>query len=148
MSDQMDIDALLDGTLDDLADLPAFKVFPEGAYTGTITMAAKKMGENNGVEMKFKCVTVEELADPASLDKPVEGDETSIGFMLNNEFGQGALKEVLKSLRSGLGIPDSASNREVMEQAAGATVLAVFKVRADKTDANKKYQGLKSVSVL
>ena len=144
-----DIDFLLDGTLDDLADLPAFKVFPEGAYTGTIvSLAAKKMGENQGVEFKFKCSTVEELADPASTDVPVEGDETSVGFLLNNEYGQGALKEVLKSLRTGLNIPDSMTNRELMEQATGAEILAVFKTRKDKNDSSKVYQGLKSITVM
>lgn len=148
MSDDMNFAALLDSTLDDLADSPEFKLFPVGAYIVTIESAEpKKMGENPGVEFKFACQEVVELAEPTE-EAPAQGATTSIGFLLNNEFGQGAFKEVLKSLKEGLSIPDGATNREILEQAKGITCLAVFAVRADKHDKEKKYQSLKSLTVL
>lgn len=147
MSETANIDALLDSTLDDLADLPEFKVFPAGAYNATIELAAKKMGENMGVELKITNQEAVELSDPTE-EAPAAGATTSVGFMLNNEFGQGALKNVLKSLRNGLSLPETATNREVMEAAKGAMCLVVLSVRKDKNDATKTYQGLKSVTVL
>lgn len=143
-----DIDSLLDGTLDDLADLPAFKVFPEGAYTCAISIVPKKIGDISGVELKAKLETVEELADPAATDVPAPGDETSVFYNLANEFAQGAFKEILKSLRSDMNLDASLSNREVMEQANGVSALVVFKVRADKNDPTKLYQGIKKVAII
>lgn len=143
-----DIDSLLDGTLDDLADLPAFKVFPEGAYTCTISFTEKEIGDAAGVELKAKCESVEELADPATPDAPAVGDETSVFFNLRNEFGQGAFKEIVKSLRADMNLGPEMNNREVLEQANGASALIVFKVRTDKKDAEKKYQGIKKLSVI
>lgn len=141
------IDSLLDSTLDSLADLPEFKIFPAGAYNGTVRLAVKKMGENMGVEVTFTNAEVMELSDPAS-EAPAAGATTSVGFMLNNEYGQGAFKKVIVSLKEGLGLPEATTNREVMELAADTGVMAVFGVRADKNDATKLYQQLKSVTVL
>lgn len=143
----VDIDSLLDSTLDDLADLPEFKIFPAGAYTGTIEMTAKKMGDNTGVELKFTLVEVNELTDPTQ-EAPVVGATTSVGFLLNNEYGQGALKNVFTSLKSGLNIDTPITNRDLMEVAKGAMCLCVFGTRADKADATRVYQQLKNLTVL
>ena len=147
MNDQTSIDFLLDSTLDDLADMPEFKVFPAGAYNGTIELAVKKMGDNMGVELKFTNQETVELSDPTQ-EAPVLGATTSVGFLLNNEFGQGALKKVLASLKEGLQLPDGTSNREIMEASKGAACMVVLTARADKTDATKVYQGLKTLTVL
>lgn len=149
MSD-MNVDALLDSTLDELADLPEFKNFPAGAYNGTIELQVKKMGDNTGVELKFTNQEVVELSDAATpeADIPAPTATTSVGFLLNNEFGQGAFKEVLKSLKEGLNLAEGTSNREIMEAAKGASVMCVFTLRKDKNDAEKKYQGLKKLVVL
>jgi hypothetical protein len=147
MNDQTNIDSLLDSTLDDLADLPEFKVFPAGAYNATITLEVKKMGENLGVEMKVLNQETVELSDPTE-EAPKPTATTSVSFMLNNEYGQGALKNVLKSLAQGLGLPEGTSNREIMELSKGTACLVVLTTRKDKNDATKTYQGLKSVTVL
>jgi len=142
-----DIDSLLDSTLDSLADLPEFKIFPAGAYNGTVKLAVKKMGDNTGVELSFTNQEVVEMADPAA-EAPAVGATTAVGFLLNNEFGQGDLKKTLTSLKEGLGLPDNMSNREVMEVTADTNCMVVFGVRIDKKDATKLYQSLKSVTVL
>ncbi len=144
---QVDIDSLLDSTLDDLADLPEFKIFPAGAYTGTIELAAKKMGDNTGVELKFALQEVNELTDPTQ-EAPAVGATTSMGFLLNNEYGQGELKNLLTSLKTGLNLTTPVSNRELMEISKGTVCMLVMATRADKSDATKVYQKLKSLTVL
>ena len=144
--DQADIDTLLDATLDDLADLPEFKIFPAGAYNGTMELSVKKMGDNTGVELKFTNVEVVELSDPTQ-EAPATGATTSVGYMLNNEYGQGALKKVLESVKTGMSLPDGTTNRELMELSKGANVQVVLASRADKTDATRVYQKLVSVTV-
>lgn len=147
MNDATSIDSLLDSTLDDLADLPEFKIFPAGAYNGTVALAVKKMGDNMGVELTLTNQETVELSDPTQ-DQPAAGATTSVGFLLNNEFGQGALKKVLTSLKEGLQLPEAMTNREVMEAAAGTNCMVILTTRAAKDDATKVYQGLKSVTVL
>jgi len=147
MNDSVNIDSLLDATLDDLADLPEFKVFPAGAYNGTVELTAKKIGDNPAVELKFTNQEVVELSDPTA-EPPAEKATTSVSFMLNNEFGQGGLKKVLNSLREGLGIAEGTSMREIMEAAKGANCQVVFTTRADRNDATKTYQGIKAISTL
>lgn len=144
---EMNIDSLLDSTLDSLADLPEFKIFPAGAYQGVIELAVKKMGDNTGVEFSFTNQEVMELSDPSS-EAPAVGATTSVGFLLNNEYGQGAFKKVIASLRDGLQLPETATNREVMEASKGATCVVVFGVRPDKNDKTRFYQQLKEVTVV
>jgi hypothetical protein len=147
MNDQTNIDSLLDSTLDDLADLPEFKVFPAGAYNAAISFEVKKMGENMGVEMKITNHETVEMSEPTE-EAPKPTATTSVSFMLNNEYGQGALKNALKSVAQGLGLPEGISNREIMEQSKGTMCLVVLNTRKDKNDATKVYQCLKSVTVL
>lgn len=146
-NNQVDLDSLLDATLDDLADLPEFKIFPAGAYTGTIELLAKKMGDNPGVELKFTLIETNELSDPTQ-EVPANGATTSVGFLLNNEFGQGELKNVLTAIKSGLNVTEQVSNRELIEMAKGSVCMCVFSTRADKKDTTKVYQQLKSLTVV
>lgn len=143
----VDVDALLDSSLDDLLDLPEFKNFPAGAYNGTMELNVKQMGDNPGVELKFTNAEVVELSDPTQ-EAPAQGATTSVGFLLNNEFGQGALKKVLESLREGLQLPATMSTRDIIEATKGTSVMCVFSLRTDKKDPEKQYQGLKTVTVL
>lgn len=147
MSEEMNIDQLLDSTLDDLADLPEFKTFPAGAYNGMVKLSVKKMGDNTGVEFHFTNQEVVELSDPTA-EAPAAGATTSVGFLLNNEYGQGALKKVLESMKAGLNLPEGTSNREIIVLCQDINCMAVFGVRADKNDATKVYQQLKNVTVL
>lgn len=145
--DQIDIDTLLDSTLDDLADLPEFKIFPAGAYIGTVELSVKKMGDNTGVELKFTTQETVELSDPTQ-ESPAIGSTTSVGYQLNNEYGQGALKKVLESIMQGMKLPEGTSNRELIEISKGVSVQVIFSSRADKKDATKVYQSLVSLTVL
>lgn len=140
------ISSLLDANLDDLADLPEFVVPPAGAYNATIvSIEEKKIGEHPAVEMKFKLMETMELAN--ATDAPVApGTETSVSFMLDNEFGVGAMKAALKPLQMATG---ATTARETMEAAKGMSILLVTKVRSGKGEnADKKYLGIHKLEVL
>jgi len=83
-----EVDNLLDVTLDDLEDLPAFVVFPPGAHLCLATLEQKKIGEKPAVELKLKLVEHIELADGAE-EPCAAGDESSSLFFLDNVFGRG-----------------------------------------------------------
>jgi hypothetical protein len=140
------IASLLDSNLDDLADLPEFVVPPAGAYNAEIlSCEEKKIGEHPAVEMKFKLLETLELAS-ASDAAVAPGTECGVSFMLDNEFGVGALKAVLKPLQTALGTNTA---RETMAGAKGMAIMLVTKVRNGKGDnADKKYLGISKVEVL
>lgn len=140
-----DIDSLLDGSLDDIADLPEFKPYPVGFHKVSINLAAKKMGEKTGIELSMKYIESIELSDPTAI-APKAGDTTNIAFFLDNELGQGQFKNVITALKSLA--PEGATNREIMAAAADAVVLVSTKQRADKNDATKVYTQLVNLSLV
>lgn len=154
---KVDLDALLDGTLDDLADAPTFKPFPAGAHMVAISWVTDQpINDIPTVKLKLKHISTEEQVNTEDV-AAVAGDETEVAFMLNkadgtaNELAQGQMKEILASIKTGLDIP-SATNREVMAASNGLEVLVVTTVRksvnkTDKTDI-KYYTGVKSLSVV
>lgn len=140
-----EFDSLLDAKLDDLKDMPEFKVYPAGAFKVTMAGDAKKIGEHPAVEVTFTLVEVAELADPTATP-PAVGDTCSVAFLLDNELGQGRLKEFLAPLRE-VFAPGDTTIRQVLEASKGAEITIVTKLRADKNDATKKYLQVESVTV-
>ena len=149
------IDSLLDGTLDDLADVPEFKPFPMGAHKVTIKWDIKEINSQPAIELALTAVETIELTNPET-DKPVAaGDTTNVMFMLkkkdgtNNDLAQGQWKELMKPLAAHFG---TTSNKATMEASNGAEVLVITDVRksVSKTDANdvKYYSSVKSLSVI
>ena len=124
----MSLDSLLDLSLDDLADLPEFKVFPPGAHRVVIGLGTKEINKHPSVELKMKLVETVELADPSE-EAVAAGTECSVAFMLDNEFGQGKFKEILKPLAAHTGLNKAG---EVFEAANGLEVLVVTKTRQNK----------------
>jgi hypothetical protein len=118
----------LDISLDDIADLPEFLVFPAGAYRCTIAFEKKQIGTHPAVELKLTMLEVVELADPT--DTPPEvGTESSVAYMLDNEFGQGNMKKVMVPLAQHF----SESNvSKLIEAVKGAECLVVTKQRQNK----------------
>ncbi len=154
----LDIDALLDGTLDDLADAPEFKPYPVGAHKVVIKWENKQLDDkkmagkkNTLVTLKMQAIeTVETAAGSDEVCSP--GQEENIGFFLVHhsspkamEIGQGAFKEIMKSLAAHYG---AKSNRELMADSEGAEVLVTTGLRKDKNDAAKKYTTLEKLMVI
>jgi hypothetical protein len=132
------INALLDGTLDDLADTPEFKPFPVGTHKVVITLAQKEINKKPAFEMKIKALETIELANPNEDAPLANGDETSIAFLLDNEYGQGDLKKVLRAAAEKFG---AKSNRELIEDVQNAEVAIITGLRSNK-DKTQKYTTL------
>lgn len=125
----VDIDALMEGTIDDIADLPEFKAFPAGTHLAAFNWEYKTINKHPTWIMKLKAIETKEL--PAdSKDQPcVAGDETGVNFMMDNEVGQGKWKEIMKVLAAKFG---AKKNRELIEESQGCEALFVTKVRTKK----------------
>jgi hypothetical protein len=140
-----DINTLLDASLDDLADLPEYAILPAGAHKVRISVGSKQIKEHPAVEVKMVLIETIELANPAEDAALAPGAESSVAFMLDNEIGQGKLKEFLKPLAEATGISGPLS--AIIEAANGMEVTVVTKVRKDKNDPDKKYGDIVRVSV-
>ena len=140
---EFNIDSLLDGTLDDLADAPEFKPFPAGTHKVSITIVQKKIGTHPAFELAMKAIETIELAN--SDDTPLAtGATTSEAFMMDNELGQGNFKKILKSLADHFG---AKSNRDLIAEAQNLEVLVVTKVRQNK-DKTQSYTSIVELQVI
>lgn len=149
MSNSNALDALLDSTLDDLADMPEFKPFPAGAHVCTLEFKPKEINKKAAVEVVLIHVSTEELVDSAATP-PKPGDTTNCLFILTNndgqpnEISQGKLKMILAALKETTG---GTTNREVMEGAKGIHCLVVTKIRTNDKDKNNIMQNTDIVSL-
>lgn len=130
----MDIDSLLDATLDDLADVPEFKPFPAGTHMCTLNMETKVIADKGAVEWNLTLVSTLEMADPTATP-PAAGDTCSGAFMFTtkdgkpNEIAQGQFKEMLRPLQAHFG---TTTNRETMAMANGCEVVVTMSQREGK----------------
>lgn len=138
----------LDMSIDDIEDLPSFVTPPTGAYTLDIVSVEKKeIGEHPALEFKFTILQVTEM-DPEGLDEgeqpPKEGDQFSLPYMLDNRFGVGTMKELLKPFKEKLG---TSNLGELAKQMPGMKILMVLKRTFDKKK-DKHYSKAKQVAIL
>lgn len=128
-NETVNIDSLLDASLDDLADLPEFGTFPAGTHKVLISWEKKEINKHPSLELSMKAVETVELANPTEDAPLAAGAEGNVLFMLDNEFSQGKLKLVMKSLAGMFG---GATITDVMEASNGMEVTVVTKVRQNK----------------
>lgn len=118
-------------SLDDLPDLPAFVTFPTGSFHVVLVdgLERKTIGEHPAVEMKMTLKEVVELAnaDDGSDIKPL--DVCSTIFLLDNAFGMGKLKEVMKPIAAHCG---SQSFVDIAIASKGLEVVVTGKRTYDK----------------
>lgn len=140
--ENFNLDSLLDGTLDDLADMPEFKPFPAGAHSILATLVDKATDKKNWVnghpayELRMKLEEHLELANPEeALQK---GAETGILYMLDNEMGQGQFKKLIAAVA--VKFP-GLSNRETAAQVKDLAMAVVTKQRPNK-DKTQMYTDL------
>lgn len=139
----LDLDSILDSSIDDLADLPEFAVFPAGVHRVTISWEQKEVNNHPSIELKMRMVETVELANPESDTPPAAGSECSVLFMMDNEFGQGKLKQVVKPIAAAVG----ASNiKAAIENSKGMEIQVVTRVRQNK-DKTQSYADITKVIV-
>jgi hypothetical protein len=138
------LDTLLDGTLDDLADLPEFKPFPPGAHRCTVIFIRKEINKHPSVEVGLKAIETVELANPTEDTPLTAGAEASVAYMLDNEIGQGQFKELMKAFaKEG----ENKKLSELMEDNRNAEVLVVTALR-DNKDKTRKFMNIKQISLV
>lgn len=136
------LNSMLDSTLDDLADLPEFKIYPNGTHRVTISFEEKDVNGHPSVELKMAAIGTEELSNPS--DTPLSAGEVgSVLYMLDNEFGQGGLKKILQVLGKHFGLGNL---REIMEASAGLECLVTTKQRQNK-EKTQSYLSIYSIEV-
>lgn len=130
------LDQLLDGTLDDLADVPEFAPFPAGIHLVTIAWNQKTVADGKaGYELKFSAIETREAADPDQVVS--KGQVDSVFFFLvhpNEKFRdsqQGAFKGIIKALAETF---PASSTKGVIEASNGAECLIVTSLKAEKKE--------------
>ena len=142
------LESLLDGTIEGLADMPEFKPFPAGthrAYLTLIDKTAPKDQVNKHPAFELKLVADETMELANSSDTPVaKGDATNVLYMLDNELGQGNFKKLMSAVAEKFGqMPLRALAAEVKNVEA----LIVTKVRMNK-DKTQAYTDVVEISIL
>lgn len=127
-------DVILDETLDDLADLPEFKPYPNGAHVAELVLdiVPAKPGKPQAYKAAFKYVQAAELENPTDV-APNPGDQFTIFLHTKkkdgtpNEIGQGQLKILAGPIGEKLGLR---SVKEICEATkSGIQVMIVTKTR-------------------
>lgn len=137
------LNSLLDANLDDLADLPEFGVYPAGVHKVIIKWESKEVAGHPCVELKMKAIETEELSNPEADQPLTAGAEGNVLYMLDNEFGQGNLKKVIKPLAAATG---QSTLSGAMEASNDMEVSVVTKVRTNK-DKTQSYTDVTKIII-
>lgn len=142
------MDALLDGTLEDLKDMPEFKPYPRGVHRVILDIERKKIDGWPIFEVKMKAIETIELADAAA-DQPLEkGSEASVAYFMAHEkdivaeLGQGKFKLIMASAAEKFG---AKSNRDLIADCQGAEVMVVTGLRENK-DKTRKFVDIEALT--
>lgn len=139
----IDLDSLLDGTLDDLADLPESVPFHAGGHKISLSLAAKEINSKPAIEASLKLIQTVELANPSS-DTPQEpGTETNVLYFLDNEFGAGKFKQLAVVLGAAMG---TGSIKEIVSGCKDIECIAITTQRKNKNTGDM-FTDIKEISV-
>lgn len=144
------VENLMDASIDDLNDLPAFTIPPQGHYKLTVSLERKTVNDKPTIEAS--CVVMEtlELADKAQTPSE-NGTKFSQLFMMDNEWGQGGFKGFVTPIAQAMSIKQIG---EAVDKIKNIQIAATVKHRVHKEDRNKPkedqrvYANLQNVEVL
>lgn len=140
------LDSLLDKNLDDIADLPEWRIFPAGVHKITVNWDTKErewMDKDKNEKQKGKVVVckVTHISTEEQVDKNetplTEGAQATVEFNPYYEQQISALKGVLKNMEATVG---SNNLKELIKGTEGFEVLMVSKVRKWKKDGKEGEQ--------
>lgn len=133
---------LLDETIDDLADMPENKPFPDGAHMISLKIRRavddKKQPKPGVYMLECKYSELAELADPNTPEENLsKKDDTHAVWLYTkkkdgtrNELGEGQFKAIIKPIATALGL---STVGEVIEATKnGVDVLVVTKIRKSR----------------
>ena len=132
---------LMNMSLNDLADMPETKPYPNGAFRVAMkSLVAKKIGDNPSFVATLSLVEVVEMADPSAVP-PAVGDEAVLMFNMANEFGQGSMKNFITPLFKKFG---GNNFGELYQNMMGQDFVIVNKIRVDEKK-DRIYMGIQKV---
>lgn len=141
---EFSLDSILDGTLDDLADLPEFRPFPAGSHKVTLKLGTKTINKHPSIEVKMTAIETLELPAGSSEEPLQKGAETSVLYVLDNEIGQGKFKNLMAVAAERFG---PKTNRELVADLQGCECAVVTSLRPNK-DKTKSYTDIVEVVIL
>lgn len=140
------IEDLMDASIDDLADMPAFVVPPIGHYKLQVSLERKVVNDKPCIEGKFVVQETLELRNTA--EAPCEvGTKFSTLYQMDNEFGQGNFKGFISPIVAGLGLQGQ-KLAEVIGKVQNITIAATLKHRKDKNDPDRVYANVLNPEVV
>lgn len=133
--------SILDQSLDDLADLPSNKPFPEGAHWVQLYFNINRKNKDKPQPIvKMEYISTEEMSNPEA-EMPKPKDTSTIFFHLfgkdgeKNDYGIGQTKQLLKWIEAASGgalvIPNMISGEEQLGK-NGIKACVVTKVQQGK----------------
>jgi len=139
------IDDLFATSIDDLADLPSFETPPPGSYILKITMDAKEVADKPAVEALLEVVETVELKDPVNTVAVPVGTKFSTVFFIDNKFGLGNLKKILKPFAEHFGKTNL--GELIRDDMTELTIACNVKNRKDKKDPDRVYGSVTDIIV-
>jgi hypothetical protein len=148
----VDFDALMDASMDAIADLPPMGVPPTGNYTLDVTASREKSDKGGEyVRFTYEVVEVNEVKNEEEAADAAAGQKFSASFSpfkkdgTLNEIGMGFLKEALNPFRVHFG---TSTTGETLAAIQGVRVVATLVRKADKREEGRFKFNLKDVVVL
>lgn len=146
MSEQntsFDLDQLLDGTLDDLADAPEYRPWPAGTHRFTLKLEFDTKVKSV-IYAKLKLLETIEQVD--SEEKPLEvGAEANLRYDLSNEYAQGNFKRILVAAAAHFG---AKKNSELIQEMNNVECLGITKQIVSKKNKDAVYTDLVELQIV
>lgn len=137
--------SLLDGTLDDIEDLPGFIQLPTGAYKVKLAegFRHKIINAKPGIDLPMTVVEVIELGNPEQAVEVKVGDVATLAWMMDNETGKGFFKEAIRPIYTFL---NAKSYNEAMTNAKGLEIIIVV-ARVHNKEKQRDFMQLKKLTI-
>lgn len=149
----VDIEALLNASMDDLDDLPPVGTPPSGHYNLSLTMSIEEMGDDKRqvIFANYVIDAINELKDESEAAEVAVGQKFREGFFILkkdgkvNEFGIGTLKERLKPM---VAVYNTDKIGELVAQTKQVAIAASVKRTVNKKDPDNFNLSIKDMIVL
>jgi len=139
------LSSLLDGTLDDIEDLPGFIQLPTGAYKVKLAegFRSKEINGKPGVDLPMTVIEVIELGNPEQAPEIKVGDVATLSWMMDNDTGKGFFKEAIRPVYEFL---KAKNYNEAMSNSKGLDVIIVV-ARTHNKEKQRDFMQLKKLTI-
>lgn len=139
------LNSLLDGTLDDIEDLPGFIQLPTGAYKVKLAegFRSKEISSKPAIDLPMTVLEIIEMGNPEQAPEVKVGDVATLAWMMDNETGKGFFKEAIRPIYEFL---KAKSYNEAMQNSKGLDVIVVI-VRTHNKEKQRDFMQLKKLTI-